>query len=667
MPGHSQPAMAASAAPTAAAVPPTSKAVYLKSVLFPLTVSEPQVRCETAEIFITISHVQMNLSSARHLYSSLLRANKVPGPPGKVYFESTIRNTQDALRAVQVIVEPLRIDELERGTFSLGSRAKWAALDKAALDRKMDALIVNHHALTRAVGLLHDALPPKQHNVDLGSDADSDKVHPALRKADANGKTSTYSPSAIMTWKRKTSSQASSQASSRSSSRQSSRPSSRQSSNSSESLASSNTSVDSVPPLPKPAALPTSKPAAVAAPKPAAAVTPKPATVNVPKPAIVTIPKPAKVTIPKSATPVARSKPALPTIPIPAMPAANPKSAAANVPLPMTPGAKAKPTKTTASKPATPVARHKPAALNIPTPPMPVSNAKSKARASKSNPATPSKMSTPIISLFPAPPKAKPMSIHPPSCLVELPCHPASPYHPSPRPTSDGLEDMAGTMDDLLLLYQNQSRQNTPSRSVSPVQRKTPSITGPPVIRKAGPPKSMKVAAAPPRKMGLAHSNTVPELVPDLSLYSNYAKYAAVTKNPHSSPTPISAHPNHAQMSRAGDSANASYFMPTPLSAHLSSANMHSRSTGRVRKTPSLSPIGDPDVPVRSIEVWHEVAERVVSGRGVEVAHVQAWRAVSETASIRSGGDASAGASASTASATEAAIQWERYRIGVAV
>ncbi|KAF2470560.1 uncharacterized protein BDR25DRAFT_30851 [Lindgomyces ingoldianus] len=156
---------------------PSFFTLCVASLSSPLSLREPQIRSQTADIFNTISHVRVNLDTSRHLLSSLIRSNSVQ-PHLRSYCDSVIRDTESALRAVQILVEPLRLDEMEKGRFSWGSRAQWIALDKSRLAEKMNLLSINHQSLTSTIGALQHIASKVPHQYVPGG-GDSMLVRPS--------------------------------------------------------------------------------------------------------------------------------------------------------------------------------------------------------------------------------------------------------------------------------------------------------------------------------------------------------------------------------------------------------------------------------------------------------------------------------------------------------
>ncbi|OCL04588.1 hypothetical protein AOQ84DRAFT_415861 [Glonium stellatum] len=125
--------------------------ISLKAITFGLEVREEVVQEQTADLFGTIDHVCLSLNTARCLLAE--RANFI-SIQNRDYFESVLLNTQKALRAVQILVEPIRIDNQIDQKLKFKTRARWIALDKTRLAEKMSMLSIFHQSLTQVIGTL---------------------------------------------------------------------------------------------------------------------------------------------------------------------------------------------------------------------------------------------------------------------------------------------------------------------------------------------------------------------------------------------------------------------------------------------------------------------------------------------------------------------------------
>ena len=170
------------------------------SLSSPLSLRESRIRAQTVDIFNAISHVRTSLDKAKSLLSSLKRSSAIQ-PHTWSDYEGAIRDTGIALKDVQLLVEPLRVDEIEKGEFRWESRARWAALDKKKLGEKMNQLGIQHQSLTCVIGKLGD-LASRTH-APIMTDRSPLKTPSFQHRHSVPGPAPAYTPSSLMDWKRK--------------------------------------------------------------------------------------------------------------------------------------------------------------------------------------------------------------------------------------------------------------------------------------------------------------------------------------------------------------------------------------------------------------------------------------------------------------------------------
>ncbi|KAF2801083.1 hypothetical protein K505DRAFT_291586 [Melanomma pulvis-pyrius CBS 109.77] len=179
---------------------PSLFTLCISSLSSPLSLRESRIRTQTADIFNAILHVRTSLDRAKSALSTLKRIDSIQ--PLQLYdYEALILDTEAALKDVQLLVELLRIDEIEKGVFRWGSRAKWVALDKRKLAEKLSRLGICHQNLTQVVGRMEHLaataihIPTKkvEREDQTFSHRHSTPTSPGLP----------YTPSSLMDWKRK--------------------------------------------------------------------------------------------------------------------------------------------------------------------------------------------------------------------------------------------------------------------------------------------------------------------------------------------------------------------------------------------------------------------------------------------------------------------------------
>ena len=100
---------------------------------------------------LSIDHVYLSLSEARRLFA---KRTKLISVQDHFYFKIALLNTEKALRAVQLLVEPIRIDDLIDQKLKLKTRARWIALGKTRLEEKLDVLSINYQSFMYASSML---------------------------------------------------------------------------------------------------------------------------------------------------------------------------------------------------------------------------------------------------------------------------------------------------------------------------------------------------------------------------------------------------------------------------------------------------------------------------------------------------------------------------------
>ncbi|KAF2656424.1 hypothetical protein K491DRAFT_691973 [Lophiostoma macrostomum CBS 122681] len=122
----------------------------LTSLSSPSALNSNTIHRQASGILNTISLIRRDIDVAKSLLFPLIRA-KVILPQARNYSESVITNTEKALQNAQLLVEPLRLDQAEKGRFSWGNKARWAAMDKRKLHQIMGVLLSHHQVLLRSI------------------------------------------------------------------------------------------------------------------------------------------------------------------------------------------------------------------------------------------------------------------------------------------------------------------------------------------------------------------------------------------------------------------------------------------------------------------------------------------------------------------------------------
>jgi hypothetical protein len=180
---------------------PSVFSMCVASLFSPLSLRESKIRTQTAEIFNAILHVKASVERSKSLLSSLKRVESIQ--PHKLFdIEHSIIDTDAALQEVQLLVELLRIDEMEKGEFRWGSKAKWVASDKRELAEKLSRLGICHQSLTKVIVKMENLFLVSGNNpLSNLSPVELQVFEHRLLIPTTPG--SVYTPSSLMNWKRK--------------------------------------------------------------------------------------------------------------------------------------------------------------------------------------------------------------------------------------------------------------------------------------------------------------------------------------------------------------------------------------------------------------------------------------------------------------------------------
>jgi hypothetical protein len=129
---------------------PSFITLCLTSLSSPSALNSNTIHRQASGIFNTISLIRRDIDVSKSLLFPLIRAKAIL-PYAQTFAENVIDDTERALQNAQLLVEPLRLDQAEKGRFTWGNRARWAAMDKRKLHQTMGILLSRHQMLSRTI------------------------------------------------------------------------------------------------------------------------------------------------------------------------------------------------------------------------------------------------------------------------------------------------------------------------------------------------------------------------------------------------------------------------------------------------------------------------------------------------------------------------------------